>query len=305
MAIKNIGFIGLGAMGTPMATLLFRAGYPVKGFDIVGEQIRRLIPMGIKAARSPGEATEGSELILLSLPHWKAVQDAVDGKDGILKRAKEGQIIVDTTTAPPWESRAMALRLSKRKIHWMDVPVLAAPKQVMEGKAIFMVGGKKSVFHEIKPTLDKIGMKTVYVGKSGDAAMLKIAHNLILFLNEAAAIEGFTLGLKAGLDPQVMYEVIKGGTATSDLIQRRGEDMLAGNFKVKGSLAIGVKDVGLALDSARRLGVVLPISGIYHQYLLNAQYRGWDKEDATVVMRLYEEMSGLKREPEFGPSVPE
>ena len=295
MAIKNIGFIGLGAMGTPMATHLLKAGYPVKGFDLNEKQKKGLVPLGMKWSGSPKQAAKGADLIFLSLPNWNAVLEAVEGEKGVLESAGKGQIVVDTTTVPPSETQAMARRMTKRGIDWMDVPVLSAPKQVMEKRTVFLVGGKKSAFKKIKPVLDKIGMRTVHVGKNGDGAKLKLVHNLILFINEAAAIEGFTLGLKAGLDPRVMHEVIQQGPAASDLIERRGKDMLVGDFKVKGSLTIGVKDVGLALDSAKDLKVVLPIAGLYHQYLLNAQYRGWDEEDATVVMRLYEEMSNLKR----------
>ena len=295
MAIKDIAVIGLGSMGTPMATHLLRAGYNVKGFDIVQKQVSNLATLGLNPVKSPKDAANGADLILLSLPNWDIVLDVVEGKHGILRVAQKGQIIVDTTTVPPWESEAMARRLAKKGIYWMDVPVLAAPKQVMEGKTIFMVGGKKSVFNKVKPVLDKVGTKTVYVGKNGDAAMLKIAHNLTLFINEAAAIEGFTLGLKAGLDPDVMFEVLNSGTAGSDLIKRRGKDMIAGNFNVKGSLVIGVKDVGLALETAKKLGVVLPIAGLYHQLLLSAKYRGWGEKDATVVMKIYEEMAKIKR----------
>jgi 3-hydroxyisobutyrate dehydrogenase-like beta-hydroxyacid dehydrogenase len=119
--------------------------------------------------------------------------------------------------------------------------------------------------------------------------------NQTLFINQAAAIEGFVHGLKAGLDPDVMLDVMVSGAAGSDLISVRGGDMLAGNFEAKGSLAVAVKDLGLALESARRLGVVLPVAALYQQVLLTAHYRGWDRQDATVVMRVYEQLADLER----------
>jgi len=143
--------------------------------------------------------------------------------------------------------------------------------------------------------LDKVGKKTVYVGKNGDAAMLKLVVNQTLFLNQAAAIEGLVLGIKAGLDPDIMLDVLISGAAGSDLIAARGKDMLRGNFKAKGPVWLAVKDLGLALESAKKLGVVLPIAGLYHQILLKAHYCGWDQSDATVVLKIYEQLAGIKR----------
>jgi 2-hydroxymethylglutarate dehydrogenase len=133
---------------------------------------------------------------------------------------------------------------------------------------VFMVGGKKSAFQKVKPVLDKIGKKTVYVGKNGDGAMLKLIVNHTLYLTQAAAIEGLVLGLKAGLDPDVMWDVMTSGAASSDLLISRGKDMIRGNFGPKGPM------------------------GLYYQLMLKAQYHGWDRSDATVVMRIYEELAG-------------
>ncbi len=167
---------------------------------------------------------------------------------------------------------------------------------------VFMAGGKKSVFKTVKPVLDRVGKKTVYVGKNGDAAMLKLVVNQTLFLNQASAIEALVHGLKAGLDPDVMLDVLISGAAGSDLIAARGRDMLMGNFEAKGPVWLAVKDLGLALESAKRLGVVLPMAGLYEQFLLNAHYSGWDQSDATVVMKIYEQMAGIKRNAKKSPS---
>jgi len=289
--IKNVSVIGLGLMGTPISTLLMKAGYEVTGFDIVKKQMSNLAPLGLKPARSAKETAKGADLIILSLPHWDAVQEAVEGKDGILAGARKGQIIIDTSTSPPWESKAMAERLARKGIEWMDVPISGSSAQARLGNMVFMAGGKKSVFQRIKLVLDRIGKKTVYVGKSGDGAVLKLVVNHILFLNQAAAIEGMVLGLKAGLDPEIMLDVITSGAASSDLIMARGKDMLAGNFEPKGPVVMAVKDLGLSLESAKKLGVVLPMGGLYMQFLLKALYNGWERNDATVVMRIYQQLA--------------
>ena len=295
MSIKNITVIGLGSMGTPIATFLLKARCRVTGFDIVEERMSTLVPLGLKKAKSPKGAAKSADLIILSLPNWDIVREVMEGKEGVLAVAQKGQIVVDTSTVPPWETKVMGEKLAKKGIDWMDVPISGAANQARVGNMVFMAGGKKSVFNKVKPILDKVGKKTVYVGKHGDAAMLKLVVNQTLFLNQAAAIEGLVLGLKAGLDPDVMLDVLISGAAGSDLIAARGRDMLMGNFAPKGPVWLAIKDLGLALESGERLGVVLPMAALYQQLLLNAHYVGWDKRDATVVMKIYEHMAGMKR----------
>lgn len=294
MTIQTISVIGLGEMGTPIAGFLLKAGYDVKGFDTREERINALLPLGLKSAGSPKDAAAAVDMILLSLPNWEIVQEVVGGKDGILDAAHSGQIIIDCSTVPPAKTKEMAEKLAENGIHWMDVPISGASSQAREGNMVFMAGGEKKVFDQVKPVLDKVGKKTVYVGTHGDAAMLKLIVNVVLFLNQAAAVEGLTLGLKAGLDPAVLYDALISGAAQSDLIKTRGQDMLAGKFAPRGALWIGVKDLGLALEAAKTLRVECPVTDLYQQMLLKAQRRGWGDQDATVVMRLYEELAGIK-----------
>ena len=295
MEIKEISVIGLGLMGTPIATLLTKAGYPVKGFDIVKKQVANLVPLGLKTANSPREAARGADLVILSLPNWNAVLEAVEGKNGVAAGAPKGLIVLDTSTSPPWESRAMGERLAKKGIEWMDVPISGSSAQARMGNMVFMAGGKRSVFERIKPVLDRIGKKSVYAGRMGDGATLKLVINHTLYLNQAAAIEGLVLGMKAGLRPDVLFDVITSGAASSDLLISRGRDMLSGIFSPKGPVIIANKDLALSMETAKRLGVMLPVGALYQQLLLKAHYNGWDREDATAVMKIYEEMAGLSR----------
>jgi len=295
MEIKKISVIGLGLMGTPIATLLMKAGYRVTGFDIIKKQMANLVSFGLKAVNSPKEAVKGTDLIILSLPNWNAVIEAVEGKEGVASGAQKGQIVVDTSTSPPWESKALGEKLARKRIEWMDVPISGSSAQARMGNMVFMAGGKRSIFERIKPVLDRIGKKTVYAGKMGDGATLKLVINHTLYLNQAAAIEGLVLGMKAGLKPDVLFDVITAGAASSDLLISRGKDMLKGNFSPKGPVVLANKDLTLSLETARRLGVVLPVGALYQQLLLKAHYNGWDRQDATVVMKIYEEMAGLVR----------
>lgn len=291
MTIEKIAVIGLGAMGNSLATLLLKAGYQVTGYDIDSKKIDKLVKRGLKTAKTVAAAAQKKDLILLSLPDWAIVETVVKSKNGLLKTLQKGQIVIDTSTVPPNETKSMAAKLAKKGIQWMDIPISGAANQARVGNMVFMAGGKKTTFNKVKPVLDKIGKKTVYVGKNGTAAQLKLVVNQTLFLNQAAAIEGLTLGLKAGLDPMIMLEVLRSGAAGSDLLDARGKDMVEGNFKPKGALWITIKDLGMALESAKKLGVTLPVAGLYHQLLLSAQYAGWSKKDATVVMKIYEQLT--------------
>jgi 3-hydroxyisobutyrate dehydrogenase-like beta-hydroxyacid dehydrogenase len=297
--MKKISVIGLGLMGTPISDLLMKAGYRVTGYDIVRKKMSKLIPLGLRGANSPAEAARGADLVILSLPNWSAVLDAVEGKGGVLEGSRRGQIVVDTSTSPPWESRALGERLAKKGIEWMDVPISGSSAQARVGNMVFMAGGRKKAFEEIKPVLERIGKKTVYAGKSGSGATLKLAINHTLYLNQAAAIEGLVLGLKAGLNPEVLFEVITSGAASSDLLLARGKDMLRGDFSPKGPVILANKDLALSLETARQLGVVLPVGALYQQFLLKAHYNGWDREDATAVMKIYQGLAkkggGAKR----------
>jgi 2-hydroxymethylglutarate dehydrogenase len=202
---------------------------------------------------------------------------------------------MDASTSPPWESKAMAGRLAKKGIEWMDVPISGSSAQARVGNMVFMAGGKEPVFEKVKPVLDRIGKKTIYAGKHGDGATMKLVINHTLYLNQAAAIEGFVLGLKAGLNPDTLFDVITSGAASSDLLLARGKDMLAGNFSPKGPTRLAIKDLRLSLETGRQLGVMLPVGSLYLQFLLQAQFNGWERDDATVVMRIYEQLAGVKR----------
>ena len=301
--IKKVSVIGLGLMGTPLASFLMKAGYRVTGFDIIKKQMSNLVPLGLRAARSPQEAARGADLIMLSLPTWNAVVQVVEGKDGVMKSLRQGQIVMDTGTSPPWESKAMGEKLAKKGVDWMDVPISGSSAQARVGNMVFMVGGKKTIFEKVKPLLDKIGKKTVYAGKSGNGASLKLAVNLTLYLNQAAAIEGLVLGLKAGLHPDILFDVMTSGAASSNLLVARGKDMLSGNFAPKGPTGIANKDMALILETAKKLGVVLPVGGLYQQLMLKALYNGWGLLDATVVMKIYEELAGFVRKGERTSSI--
>jgi 2-hydroxy-3-oxopropionate reductase len=294
MSIKNISVIGLGTMGSSIAMLLLKAGYNVKGLDIVKKKMSNLVPLGLQPVKSPKEAAEGADLIILSLVYWDSVREVVEGREGILAGARKGLMIVDTSTVPPLETKAMAERLAKKGIDWMDITISGSGAQARVGDIVFMAGGRKSGFDRVKPVLDQVGKKTVYAGKNGNGVMLKFVISHVLFLNIASACEGLVLALKVGLDPDVTLGALVSGAAGTSLIAARGKDMFEGNFRVKGALRLVAKDIGLMMENSKQLGVMLPLSALCEQFILKAVHNGWGDLDGTVIMRIWEELAGIK-----------
>jgi 3-hydroxyisobutyrate dehydrogenase-like beta-hydroxyacid dehydrogenase len=294
MIIKTVAVMDLGSYGGAFAASLLKLGYQVTGFDPMGKKISDLVPLGLKPAGSPREAAETAELIILSLPTWDKVREAVEGQQGILATGRHGQVVIDTSPAAPWETKAMADRLASKGIDWMDASTSGTSAQARSGDIVFMAAGKESAFQKVKPVLDGIGKKTIYAGKNGDAAMLKLVVNITVHLNQAAAIEGFVMALKAGLNPDVVYEAMASGTAASTIIETRGRDMLQGNFEEKkGELTTKYYD--LALEGGKRLGVMLPLTALFREFVHQALHNGWGECDNMVVMRVYEQMAGMRR----------
>jgi 3-hydroxyisobutyrate dehydrogenase-like beta-hydroxyacid dehydrogenase len=294
MSIRNVSVIGLGAMGSSMATLLLKAGYHVKGLDIVKKKMSGLVPLGLKPVNSPKEAAEGADLIILSLVYWDVIQEVVEGREGILAGARKGLTIVDTSTVPPFQTKAMAERLARKGIDWMDIPISGSGAQARVGDIVFMAGGRRSVFDRVKPVLDQVGKKTVYAGKNGNGVMLKFVVSHVLFLNIASACEGLVLARKVDLDPDVTLDALISGAAGSSLIAARGKDMLEGDFRVKGALRMMGKDIGLMMENAKQLGVMLPMSALCEQFILKGVQNGWGDLDGTVIMRIWEQLAGIE-----------
>lgn len=290
MSADTIGVIGLGLMGTPISRLLMKAGYNVVGFDINNDRMATLEREGLRAVATAKDVAINSDMVFLSLPNWNVVVHVMEAEQGVIAGAKTNQLIIDLSTSPPWETRKMASKLDRMNIRWMDAPISGSSAQARAGDIVFLVGGRMSDYEELKEVLYKIAKKTVYAGENGSGDMLKLAVNHTLFLNEAAAIEGMVLALKAGIEPKIILEALTSGAASSNLIEARGSDMLGGNFTPKGQLSICVKDLALSLEAARNLGIALPIGSQYHQIALQSYRKNLGDYDATIVIKEYEEM---------------
>ena len=293
MSMK-IGVVGLGVMGGAFAGHLLDAGFEVAGFDPVEGMYAKLEGKPLRRASSPADAAAGAQLIMTSLPNYGVVEKAAAGEDGVFEGADKGAVIADMSTVPPKFSRAMAGQAEERGLSWLDTPVSGVGKQAAVKDLVVMSSGPRAAYDLALPAFDAIGKKTIYVGeKNGLAAQLKLVVNLVLFVNMAGAAEGMTLGLKAGISPEIMLETLCAGAAGSSVLDVRGKDMLADNYPPSGPIWIVLKDLECAIQSAKDLDVPVPLGGLLEHLYMVQRSKGRQNEDGSSIFRIYKELANL------------
>jgi len=281
----KIGFIGLGAMGRPMAANLLRAGHTLQAHDL-----RRVEGFSMKS--SAAEAARGCELLFTSLP-GPAEVDAVAPQ--IKASLSEGAAWFDLSTNSPDRIRRIHHDFLKTGMHVLDAPVSGGPKGAQTGKLAIWVGGDAQVFERFKPTLETIGDQVLYVGPIGAGTVAKLAHNAASFTVQAALAEVFTLGVKAGVEPLALFRALRqGATGRKRTFDRLAEHFLPGVYDPPAfTVRLAHKDVSLALELARQCGVPMRVGQIAFEELDEAMKRGWSERDCRVAMTLQEERAGV------------
>lgn len=282
---SSIALVGLGLVGTAMAERLLAEQFDVVGFDIDSKKCEHLEQLGGNALGSPAEVAEQVERIVLSLPDTDVVLQVVEGPGGILEAKTLPRYIIDTTTGEPDETAALAQRLARRGIYFLDAPFSGSSQQVRDKEVIFMVGGDKKAFEECKDIFDALGEKVFYVGESGSGSKAKLAGNLILGLNRLALAEGLVFASKLGLDPQAFLELLKVTPAYSAAMDVKGKKMLDGDFTAQARLRQHHKDVSIILKYAEKAGQELPLSRVHLDVLKKAIDAGDGDLDNSAVIR--------------------
>jgi len=273
----KIGFIGLGAMGGPMAANLERAGHALQSFDLNGKGNR-------KSAR---EACEGAEVLFTSLP-GPAEVDAV-------ARDVSSPVWFDLSTNSPRKIREISKNLLKKKIHVLDAPVSGGPNGAKSGKLAIWVGGDRAIYDKYLPVLKAIGDQPFYVGAIGAGTVAKLAHNAASFTVQASLAEIFTLGVKAGVEPLALFQALRqGATGRKRTFDRLPEHFLNGKYDPADfTVRLAHKDVTLAMELAAEVGVPMRVGKIALDELSEAMKRGWGERDCRVAMTLQEERAGV------------
>jgi 3-hydroxyisobutyrate dehydrogenase len=277
----KIGFIGLGAMGRPMAANLIRAGHTLQAYDL-----RRV--EGFSVASSVAEAARGCELLFTSLPGPAEVE-------AIAPQLESPVVWFDLSTNSPSRVRRLHKDLKARGIDFLDAPVSGGPKGAQTGKLAIWVGGELPIYERYEPALRVIGDQPLYVGPIGAGTVAKLAHNCASFAVQAALAEVFTLGVKAGVEPLALFRALRqGATGRKRTFDRLAEHFLPGVYDPPAfTVRLAHKDMTLALEMAREAGVPMQVGRIAHEELDQAMKRGWSERDCRVAMTLQEERAAV------------
>jgi 2-hydroxy-3-oxopropionate reductase len=285
----KIGFVGLGIMGRPMALNLIKAGHELKVFDVVPERMA-----GMTAAGSAREAAVDSEIVITMLPNSPEVRAAVCGAGGILEGAAPGTLLVDMSSIAPLAAREIAAEAAKRGVVMLDAPVSGGEPKAIEGKLAIMVGGPAAAFERARPVFEKMGASVTHVGEIGSGNVTKLANQIMVALHIAAMSEAMVLATKAGVNPENVYRAIRGGLAGSAVLDAKMPLALKGNFKPGFRIALHIKDLMNALDTAHGVGVPLPLTGSVLEFLQALKVDGHGGDDHGGLIQFYERLARVE-----------
>lgn len=290
----NIGFIGLGIMGKPMAKNLLKAGHTLVVYDIVEAPVKELVAAGATAGSSPKDVAARNELIITMLPNSPHVKKAVLGEGGVIEGAKPGSVLVDMSSIAPLASREVAAELAKKGIEMLDAPVSGGEPKAIDGTLAIMVGGKEAVFEKVKDILLKMGASAVLCGDIGAGNVTKLANQIIVALNIAAMSEALVLATKAGVDPERVFNAIKGGLAGSTVLNAKAPMVLEGNYKPGFRIELHIKDLQNALDTAHEIGTPIPLTSQIMEIMQALKVDGKQGDDHGGVIQFYEKLAAVK-----------
>ncbi|MGB9698798.1 MAG: NAD(P)-dependent oxidoreductase [Thermodesulfobacteriota bacterium] len=294
--VREIGFIGLGAMGKPMALNLLQKGFSLMVYDIVPEKIETLTSKGARPAASGKEVAANCPVVITILPGPAEVRTAVLGPDGIIAGLKSGSTLIEMSTIDPLTSREIATKLEERGVNMLDAPVARGVPAAVAGTLSIFAGGKKEVYEECRDILKAMGTDIFHVGEVGCGHVVKMINNLILGSTVAVLSEAFVLGVKAGVQPKVLFEALSAGSAGSFALQNQiGQSAMKGLFpEGRFSVDYMMKDLGLALDTAKGLHVPLPFTALAMQVYEWARAAGKSKKYYPVIITQWEELTGVQ-----------
>jgi 2-hydroxy-3-oxopropionate reductase len=291
--MKKIGFIGVGIMGKPMAKNLIDAGYKLIAYDIVEKALKEVVEYGAERGTSPKHVAENSDIIITMLPNSPQVQEVVLGKNGVIEGVREGQILIDMSSIAPLVSQEVARALREKKVETLDAPVSGGQEKAEAGTLAVMVGGKKEVFDECKPILDVMGGSVTLVGDVGAGQTTKLANQIIVAINIAAVAEALTMGKKAGVDPEAIFQAIRGGLAASQCLNDKAPRMFEGRYDPGFRIKLHVKDLTNVLETSRELHTAMPLTSQVMEMMQVLMAEGHDDADHGGIALYYEKLNAL------------
>ena len=285
--MAKLGFTGLGIMGKPMAGHLLDAGHTVHVYDLVPEPVKELVSKGAVACSSNKEIAQKSDVIIIMVPDTPDVEAVLFGKDGVAEGVKPGSIVVDMSSISPIATKEFAKKLNAMGVKMLDAPVSGGQVGAEKATLSIMVGGLPEVFQQIKPYFELMGKNIVLIGGNGDGQTCKVANQIVVALTIEAVGEALLFASKAGADPAKVREALLGGFAQSRILELHGERMIGRKFEPGFRIRLHQKDLNLALQAARNLGLSLPNTSTA-QELFNAvaAQGGIDLDHSAMVLAL-------------------
>lgn len=287
-----IGFIGLGIMGKPMCKNLISKGHELVVYDIQGAAVEQMAKSGTRIAASPAQVASQCNRIITMLPNSPHVNEAVCGKQGVLEGAKHGSILMDMSSIAPLASREIAKKCAQKGVHMLDAPVSGGEPKAIDGTLSIMAGGDKAIFDKVYDIFMCMGASAVYCGTIGAGNTAKLANQVIVAVNIAALSEALIFSSKAGVDPELVLDAIRGGLAGSTVMNAKGPMMLQHNFNPGFTIDLHIKDLANALETAYGVGVPLPLAATVMEMMLNLQSAGCGQQDHSVLTKYYEKLAG-------------
>jgi 3-hydroxyisobutyrate dehydrogenase-like beta-hydroxyacid dehydrogenase len=286
--VQRLGFVGLGAMGYPMAGRLAEAGFELKVFDVVAERARPLVELGAESAASPKEAAEGSDALVLMVANAAQASGVLFGEGGVAEALPEGAAVVVMSTIGPEAVRDLTDALADRGLQTLDAPVSGGVARAEKGDLLIMAGGPQDLFEELRPVLEAMGSSVVHCGpRVGDGQAVKLVNQLLCGVHIVAAAEALAYAEALGLNPRFVFETIRHGAANSFMLEDRGERMLEEEYvPPKSALDIFVKDMGLVSKAAEEQGFEAPLASAALGMYLAGRDAGLGTEDDSGVIRV-------------------
>lgn len=289
----KIGFIGMGIMGKPMALNLVKAGYDVTVSNRNMAKCEPLVAAGAKSG-SYIEVAESCDVVITMLPNGPQVKSVMLGENGVAAHMKAGSTFIDMSSINPVDSKALCEGVAPYGVEMLDAPVSGGEPMAISGKLSFMVGGKEAVFETYKPLLSAMGASVVRCGDVGAGNTTKLANQIIVACNIQALAEALTLAQKAGVDPALVFEAIKGGLAGSNVMNAKAPMMLAGNDKPGFKIDLHIKDLNNALDCAHTVGATVPMTAAAQEVFEWLHHHEGGQKDHSAMAQYYEYLNGIE-----------
>lgn len=287
----KVGFIGLGIMGRPMAKNLLKAGHELVVCDFNPEAVADVTAAGAKQAANGAEIAKECDVIITMVPNSPHVRAVCLGENGIIEGGSEKTVVIDMSSIDPTESKAIAAELAKKGIDMMDCPVSGGEPKAIDGTLSVMCGGKKETWDKYYDLLMCMAGSVVYVGEIGSGNVAKLANQMVVACNIGAVAEALTFAKKAGTDPELVYQAIRGGLAGSTVMDAKAPMMLAGNYKPGFRIELHIKDLTNALNAAHAINMPVPMTAQMMEVMQELKSHNEEKNDHSDIVKYYERMS--------------